>query len=175
MMTEQDLAGRYASGKVREIAKEISHDGDGVSRLMDWLLHSSDKYVRVNAAWILNNMGKKARREYLLPYRDVLADLAMSDLPIRRQMILALLLDFPDDDNPRVDLLDYCLEHLHDVKELPGNRAFMIHLAAKMCRPYPELYAELLHTLDMLPPSLSPCIAYAKRKAMEQRINRKKR
>ncbi|MDE6150639.1 MAG: hypothetical protein K2G12_01410, partial [Prevotella sp.] len=104
------------------------------------------------------------RLEYLAPYMDALADLAITALPFRRQMVLALLLDFPVEKSPRIDLLDYCLEHLHDENEGDSSRAFMIYLAEKMCRPYPELYAELMHTLDMLPPVLPPSIACARRK-----------
>ncbi|NPD80401.1 hypothetical protein HPS57_00190 [Prevotella sp. PINT] len=164
MMNENDFSGRYAIGKVRQIAEELSCDGAEIRQLIDWLQHSSDKRVRMNAAWVLNNIDRNTRTRLLLPYRDELTDLAMCDLPFRRQMILSLLLDFPVDNNPRIDLLDYCLEHLCDEKESPSSRAFMIYLAAKMCKPYPELYAELLNMLDMLPAVLPPSIACAKRK-----------
>lgn len=164
MMKEVDLSDRYAGSRIKQMAASLSGDGDGIGKIMEWLLHSTDKRVRMNAAWILNNLCKEDRLRYLAPYRDALADLAMSALPFRRQMVLALLLDFPTEDSPRIDLLDYCLEHLHDEKEGDSSRAFMIYLAAKMCRPYPELHAELMHTLDMLPPTLPPSIACARRK-----------
>lgn len=65
MMNENDFSGRYAIGKVRQIAEELSCDGAEIRQLIDWLQHSSDKRVRMNAAWVLNNIDRNTRTRLL--------------------------------------------------------------------------------------------------------------
>ena len=68
-------------------------------------------------------------------------------------------------DEPDGKLLDFCLTHLADPKESDGSRSAMIKLAARMCKPYPDLCKELTLCLDMMPQDSSPSIAAAKRNA----------
>ena len=85
----------------------------------------------------------------------------------RRGLILAILSDLPIAGEPNSDLLDFCLKHITDTKEYVSARSSMIKLAARMCKPYPELCTELTLCLDMIPQGISPSIASAKRKALK--------
>ena len=81
--------------------------------------------------------------------------------------LLAILTDMPMDE-PDGKLLDFCLTHLAAPKESDGSRSAMIKLAARMCKPYPDLCKELTLCLDMMPPQdSSPSIAAAKRNALK--------
>ena len=89
-----------------------------------------------------------------------------AELCFRRGLILTILTDMPMDE-PDGKLLDFCLTHLADPKESDGSRSVMIKLAARMCKPYPELCKELTLCLDMMPQDSSPSIAAAKRNALK--------
>ena len=104
---------------------------------------------------------------YLFPHYGELVDMATSaELCFRRGLILAILADFPMDE-PNGKLLDFCLTHMNDTKESDGSRSVMIKLAARMCKPYPELCRELALCLDVMPQDSPPSIAAAKRNALK--------
>lgn len=123
--------------------------------------------VAYNAAWVLSHLSREDKRIYLLPHYGELVDMATSaELCFRRGLMLAILADLPANE-PKGELLDYCLTHLADSKESDSSRAAMIKLTARMCKPYPELCEELALCLDMMPQDSSPSIAAAKRKALK--------
>ena len=55
-----------------------------------------------------------------------------------------------NEDNLRTDFLDFCLEHLFDLGELPGIQAVCAKLAYRMCKFYPELMDEFIRTLEAM-------------------------
>ena len=103
-----------------------------------------------------------------MPYYDKIANLAMlSELKIRRGLILSLLVDMPIGDNLRTDLLDFCLNGMLDRKECDSTRSVMIKFAAKMCKPYTELKNELKSSLQFLAEDMKPSISTASRNALK--------
>lgn len=150
------------------IANRLRHDECGIESILT-LMKQADNNSRVayNAAWVLSHLSKEDKRIYLLPHYDELVDMAISaELCFRRGLLLSVLADLPVNE-PDGKLLDYCLVHLADSKESDSTRSVMIKLAARMCKPYPDLCTELALCLDSMPQDSSPSIAAAKRNALK--------
>ena len=149
------------------MASNLHHDECGIEAMFTTMKRADNPRVAYNAAWVLSHLSKEDKRIYLLPRYEELVDMATSsELCFRRGLILAILTDLPKDE-PNGELLDYCLTRLADSKENDSSRAAMIKLAARMCKPYPELCEELALCLDMMPQDSSPSIAAAKRNALK--------
>ena len=134
------------------IAGNLHHDECGIEAMFTAMKQADNPRVAYNAA---------------LPHYEELVDMATSaELCFRRGLILTILTDMPMDE-PDGKLLDFCLTHLAAPKESDGSRSVMIKLAARMCKPYPDLCKELTLCLDMMPQDSSPSIAAAKRNALK--------
>lgn len=150
------------------IANRLRHDECGIESMLT-LMKQADNNSRAayNAAWVLFHLSKEDKRIYLLPHYGELVDMAISaELCFRRGLLLSVLADLPVNE-PDGKLLDYCLVHLADSKESDSTRSAMIKLAARMCKPYPELCMELALCLDSMLQDSSPSIAAAKRNALK--------
>ena len=158
---------RLSKTQVMAIAHNLHHDECGIEAMFTAMKQAENPRVAYNAAWVLSRLSKEDKRIYLLPHCGELVEVAISaELCFRRGLILAILADLPMNE-PNGKLLDFCLTHLTDAKESDGSRSAMIKLAARMCRPYPELCKELALCLDMMPQDSSPSVAAAKRNALK--------
>lgn len=155
-------AGRLSLDAVKALARNLHGCPERIVIWAEMMMACDDRRTMMNMAWVLTHLDKADKLMSLAPLRDKLIDFSMGGLPIRRGIVLSLLLALPDDDL-RVDFLNYCMEHIPDATEHDSSRAAMIHLAARMCRPYPELNGELCRVLELLPPGLPPSIDCAKR------------
>lgn len=158
-------AGRLSLNDVKALARDLHCHPERIALWVEEMTVCDDRRTMMNMAWVLTHLDKDDKLASLAPLRDRLIDFAMGNLTVRRGIILSLLLDLPAGDDLRVDFLNYCLEHIGDAREHDSSRAAMIYLAARMCRPYPELTGELNRILELLPPGLPPSIACARRKA----------
>ena len=164
-MTPLDI--RLSKAQVMAIAGNLHHNECGIEAMFTAMKQADNPRVAYNIAWMLSHLSKEDKRIYLLPHYEELVDMATSaKLCFRRGLILIILTDMPMDE-PDGKLLDFCLTHLADPKESDGSRSAMIKLAARMCKPYPELCKELMLCLDMMPQDSSPSIAAAKRNALK--------
>ena len=164
-MTSLDV--RLSKSQIMAIAGNLHHDECGIEAMFTLMKQADNPRVAYNAAWVLSHLSQEDKRIYLLPHYGELVDMATSaGLCFRRGLILAILADLPANE-PNGKLLDFCLIHLADSKESDGSRSVMIKLAARMCKPYPELCKELMLCLDMMPQDSSPSIAAAKRNALK--------
>ena len=121
------------------IAHNLHHDECGIEAMFTAMKQADNPRVAYNIAWMLSHLSKEDKRIYLLPHYEELVDMATSaELCFRRGLILAILTDMPMDE-PDGKLLDFCLTHLADPKESDGSRSAMIKLAARMCKPYPDI------------------------------------
>ena len=158
---------RLSKALVTAIANNLHHDECGIEAMFTAMKQADNPRVAYNAAWVLSHLSKEDKRIYLFPYYGELVGMATSaGLSTRRGLILTILADLPTNE-PNGKLLDFCLIHLADSKESDGSRSVMIKLAARMCKPYPELCKELMLCLDMMPQDSSPSIAAAKRNALK--------
>lgn len=149
------------------ITGNLHYDECGIEAMFTAMKQADNPRVAYNAAWVLSHLSKEDKRIYLLPHYEELVDMATSaELCFRRGLILTILTDMPMDE-PDGKLLDFCLTRMDDTKESDGSRSVMIKLAARMCKPYPELCKELTLCLDMMPQDSSPSITAAKRNALK--------
>ena len=167
MLFTHPLDIRLSKAQVMAIAGNLHHDECGIEAMLTAMKQADNPRVAYHAAWVLSHLSKEDKRIYLFPHYEELVDMATSaELCFRRGLMLAILTDMPMDE-PDGKLLDFCLTHLNDTKESDGSRSAMIKLAARMCKPYPELCKELTLCLDMMPQDSSPSIAAAKRNALK--------
>lgn len=161
------LDSRLSKSQVMALAGNLRHDECGIEAMFTQMKQAANPQVANNAAWVLSHLSKEDKGIYLLPHYGELVDMATSTkLYIRRGLVLSILSDLPIN-GLNGKLLDYCLMHLADHKESNSSRSMMIKLAARMCKPYPELCQELMLCLDMIPQDISPSIAAAKRNALK--------
>lgn len=159
---------RLSKGSVMAMACGLHHDECGIADIFAQMTQTVDSRVAYNAAWVLSHLSKEDKLLYLAPRYGELVRLATSEtLCFRRALVLSILADLPTGDEPNIDLLDYCLAHMTDMKESDSSRSTMIKLAARMCKPYPELCRELRETLEMMPAGMPQSIVAAKRKALK--------
>ena len=161
------LDSRLSKSQVMALAGNLRHDECGIEAMFTQMKQAANPQVANNAAWVLSHLSKEDKGIYLLPHYGELVDMATSTkLYIRRGLVLSILADLPINElNGK--LLNYCLMHLADHKESNSSRSMMIKLAARMCKPYPELCQELMLCLDMIPQDISPSITAAKRNALK--------
>ena len=161
------LDSRLSKSQVMALAGNLRHDECCIEAMFTQMKQAANPQVANNAAWVLSHLSKEDKGIYLLPHYGELVDMATSTkLHIRRGLVLSILADLPINElNGK--LLNYCLMHLADHKESNSSRSMMIKLAARMCKPYPELCQELMLCLDMIPQDISPSIAAAKRNALK--------
>ena len=162
------MESRLSLGQVQAIARDLHHDECGIAEMFACMKQTDDARVAYNAAWVLSHLSKEDKLLYLAPRYGELVRLATSEmLCFRRALVLSILADLPTGDEPNVELLDYCLAHMTDMKESDSSRSAMIKLAARMCKPYPELCRELRESLEMMPAGMPQSIVAAKRKALK--------
>ena len=161
------LDNRLSKAQVMALAGNLRHDECGIEAMFTQMKQTNNAQVANNVAWVLSHLSKEDKEIYLLPHYVELVDMATSTkLHIRRGLVLSIFADLPINElNGK--LLNYCLMHLADHKESNSSRSMMIKLAARMCKPYPELCQELMLCLDMIPQDISPSIAAAKRNALK--------
>lgn len=162
------LGRRMSMATVREVVDRVSGDGTAIAQLCRMAMDGAGQRGAMYAAWVLTHLSGQDKQAYVAPFRDELTDaLVAGRLAFRPGLLLALLYDLPEPDEPRTDLLDYCMEGLADPRYRDGCRSAMIRLAARMCRAYPELVAELHLRLQNLPPGQPPSICTARKNAMK--------
>ena len=158
---------RLSKAQVIAIIDNLHHDECGIEAMFTAMKQADNPRVAYNAAWVLSHLSKEDKSIYLLPHYGELVDMATSaELCFRRGLILTILTDFLTNE-PNGKLLDFCLIHLIDPKESDGSRSAMIKLAARMCKPYPDLCKELTLCLDMIQQNSSPSIVAAKKNALK--------
>ena len=138
------------------------------------LVYDDDEMMAFQAAWTLTHLSFK-ENEWLSGKQDELIDEVMTCQHAgKRRLILNLLLHQPLANPPRIDFLDFCLERMISVKELPGVRSLCMKLAYELCRPIPELLQELRVILELIEPDLLVPSVYAVRKNVLKAMQKRK-
>ena len=140
----------YSEREAQAICQEVRQSGDFVG-FAQKSMHSDDSRVARNALWTLTK-ASDSELSQLQPLLDELMDLAMlTDSSAVRRLSLNLVerLEMSEEDL-RTDFLDFCLEHMADIGELPGVQSISMKLAFRMCKFYPELMDEFRHTLEAM-------------------------
>lgn len=132
------------------VYREVKRSGDfaGFARRF---MHSDDGRVARNAFWVLT----KATDQELSQLQGMLYELMDLALKTEHSAVRRLSLNIierlkMEEDDLRTDFLDFCLEHMADMDELPGIQSISMKLAYRMCKFYPELLAEFKVTLESM-------------------------
>lgn len=156
------LSERIGMDDIHEILRLAQQSDKQKQELYD-LVIGEDEKIGYHAAWIFTHFSSEANK-WLYEKQDELIDEVMTcEHGGKRRVILNLLYKQPLADPPRVDFLDFCLERILSVKELPGVQSLCMKIAYELCRTIPELMQELKTTLEMMDGKLCPAI-YSVRK-----------
>lgn len=155
-----DLAG------IRRICSIAENEKGGIGRLYN-LVFDEDRTTSFQALWAMTHLKDSVLAEHRYD-TGRLADAAMSCTDTsRRRLMLTLLVHLPQQEEPRMDLLDFCLSHMMMRKEPPAIQCMCMKLAFKLCREIPELTEELRNTLEMMEPdTLSAGVWCARRSVL---------
>ena len=141
MITRERLKGAYSEGEALAIYEEVRASGDFAGFCRQYML-DDDYQVARNALWGLTKASKDELAQ-LQPLLAELIDLAMTS----RNSSVQLSITAQD---VRADFLDFCLDHMTDVQELPGIQSLCMKIAFKMCTYYPELKGEMMRTVEAM-------------------------
>ena len=150
MITRERLKGAYSEGEALAIYEEVRASGDFAGFCRQYML-DDDYQVARNALWSLTK-ASKAELAQLQPLLAELIDLAMT---ARKSSVRRLSLNIVERlsitaQDVRADFLDFCLDHMTDVQELPGIQSLCMKIAFKMCTYYPELKGEMMRTVEAM-------------------------
>ena len=150
MITEERLRQTFSEGGAQEIYQEVKAIGDFLGFARQYAF-SQDYRVSRSALWGLT----KARKEELSQLQVILNEFIDQAIRTENSSIRRLSLNIIErlemnEEDLRTDFLDFCLDHMTDVEELPGVQAVCMKLAYRMCKFYPELMDELKRTLEAM-------------------------
>lgn len=138
---------------------------------------SSDRKVSVNALWSLTHLDESASSWLAKKQESLVTRLLAETDPSKKRIILQLLRrqTFNPDHPLTIRLLDYCFSKINSECEPYAVRCFSLYIAFEICRPYPELMAELEQYLALLSTqSLSPGLQSALRQ-IRRKIEKSKK
>ncbi len=134
------------------VYREVRRTGDFLGFIRQFM-HSDDERVARNAFWVLTKATDQEISQLQMLLNELM-DLALNTTSssVRRLSLNIIERLKMDEDDLRTDFLDFCLEHMADVDELPGIQSISMKLAYRMCKFYPELLAEFKVTLESMEP-----------------------
>lgn len=147
-ITIERLQQTFSEGGAQEIYLEVKSGGDFLGFTKRYVFDNDYKVAR-SALWGLTkaNANELSQLQVML---NELMDLAMQteNSSVRRLSLNVIERLKMDEEDLRTDFLDFCLEHMVDVKEFPGIQSVCMKLAYRMCNFYPELMDELKRTIE---------------------------
>ena len=149
-LTDEMLRAVKGEADAQAVYREVKQTGDfaGFTRRF---MHSDDGRVARNAFWVLT----KATDQELSQLQGMLHELMDLALKTEHSAVRRLSLNIierlkMEEDDLRTDFLDFCLDRMASVDELPGIQAMSMKLAYRMCKYYPELMDEFKMTLESM-------------------------
>lgn len=151
------LSERIGMDDIHEILRLTQQSDKRKQELYD-LVIGEDEKIGYHAAWIFTHFSPEANKWLYEKQDELIDEVMMCEHGGKRRVVLNLLYKQPLADPPRVDFLDFCLERMLSVKELPGVQSLCMKIAYELCRTIPELTQELKTTLEMMEGELCPAI-----------------
>ncbi|QIK59191.1 hypothetical protein G7050_04770 [Dysgonomonas sp. HDW5A] len=166
MYFKAKLSERIGMNDIHEILR-LTHDSDSRKQELYNLVIGEDEAIGYHATWILTHFSSEDNK-WLYNKQDELIDEVLAcKHGGKRRVILNLLYKQPLANPPRVDFLDFCLERMISVKELPGVQSLCMKIAYELCRPIPELMQELKTMLEMMEGDLCPAIRATRKNILQ--------
>lgn len=160
------LSERIGIEDVREVVCLALQSEERRRELYDLVLGGDDT-AGYHAAWVFTHFPSKDS-EWLYDKQDeLIAEVLSCRHGGKRRVLLNLLCKQPFASPPRVDFLDFCLERMMSIQELPGVRMLCMKIACKLCSPIPELVQELKNALEVMENEESPAIRIVRKNILK--------
>ncbi len=157
MNLKDKLSIRIGIEDIQEITRYVQGDDERKQVLYDLLYETNDTVV-YQAAWVFTHFSRQ-ESEWLYDKQDALMDKVLTcQHPGIRRLLLNILYQQPLSNPPRIDLLEFCLQHSISKDELPGVKTLCLKLAYEICLLIPELLEEFRWHLDLVCDSQVPSI-----------------
>lgn len=162
---------RLHKNSVDAIVSDILNGNTDVSTIWK-LTDSDDPRLAWHAVWVLEVVCKK-NRSLLLPYQRKVVEKVLSTShetgELRLWLNISLLL-LPEMKEIDVDLLNFSLENICNMRLAVAVRSVCIKIAYQLCKREPELLKELEAVLSMLDlKDEQPAIRCVAKKVMKNR------
>ncbi len=149
-LTDEMLRAVKGELDAQAVYREVKQSGDFLGFTRQFMLGDEERVVR-NAFWVLTKATDKELSQLQVMLNELIELALKTPWSSVRRLSLNIIerLEMKEDDL-RTDFLDFCLEHMADVDELPGIQSISMKLAYRMCKFYPELLAEFKTTLESM-------------------------
>ncbi len=149
-ITSEKLQQTFSEGGAQEIYQEVKASGDFLGFARQYAFSEDYRVVR-SALWGLTKASKEELSQLQVILNEIIDQAMQTENSSVRRLSLNIVerLEMSEDDL-RTDFLDFCFEHMIDVKEFPGIQSLCMKLAFRMCKFYPELMDELKRTLEAM-------------------------
>lgn len=158
---------------VKEVLEYIEKNRKGIEELYE-LIFDPNTNVSYQALWICSHLSNAGHQWLFKKQNVIIEELFSCTHSGKRRLLLSLLLCQPIPDPPRVDLLDFCFEHMVSKHEPPGVQVLSMKLAYNLCQSIPELLQELKVMLDIMQMELLPPSMRAVRKNILKTLSKRK-
>ena len=149
-ITEDRLRQTFSEGGAQEIYQEVKASSDFLGFAHRYVF-SEDYLVARSALRGLTKAGKEELSQLQVILHDFINQaMQTANSSVRRLSLNIIERLEMSEDYLRTDFLDFCFEHMIDVKEFPGIQSVCMKLAFRMCKFYPELMDELKRTLEAM-------------------------
>jgi len=170
MNFQEKLSGRIHMEDIHEVLLYVEGNDKRKQELYELIYHKDDT-LAYQTLWVLTHFNRK-ENEWLFSKQDeLISGVLICEHPGKRRLFLNLLLKQSLASPPRVDFLDFCLEHMLSKDELPGVQTLCMKLAYELCRTIPELLQEFRTTLDIMETDLLPISIRTVRKNLLKAMN----
>ncbi len=157
MNLKEELSQRVGIAEVKEVVRYVQGDEERKQALYNLLYDANDTVV-YQAAWAFTHFSH-AESRWLYDKQDAITDkLLACPHPGIRRLLLNILYQQQLPEPPRIDLLEFCLQHSISKDELPGVKTLCLKMAYKFCIQIPELLEEFRLHLDLCADSPVPAI-----------------
>lgn len=163
---EPKLSAGISAGDISRIVVLAQQDEQLKQKLYDVIL-GEDNRAGYHAGWVFTHFPKKDFEWLCGKQNELIDEVMVCKHGGKRRIILNLLYRLPLGEPLRVDFLDFCLERMMSIEELPGVRSLCMKIAYELCLPIPELVQELMTTLEMMEGDLCPAIRTVRRNILK--------
>lgn len=160
------LSDRIGMDDINEMLRLTEQNDKRKQELYD-LVIGEDEKIGYHAAWIFTHFSPEANKWLYRKQDELINEVMTCEHGGKRRLILNLLYKQPLADTLSVNFLNFCLERMLSVKELPGVQSLCMKIAYELSRTTPELRQELKATLEIMEGELCPAIRSARKNILK--------
>ena len=170
IITREQIKNISSEYETRTIYHEVKLN-NAIIEFTKLFIFDDDNRIARNALWVLTkaNTEEISRLQTLL---NGLIDLALrtNDTSVRRLSLNIIERLEMNKEELRSDFLDFCLQHMTSIEELPGIQSVCMKLAFRMCKFYSELTDEFMRILESMEIDLyKPAVKSVRNKILKRR------